>query len=117
MVKLSKKNAKVLCYLDGRRQLLEDIKVVYNDFQFTVPNGYCCDSSSIPRLFWRICGSPTTGPNLLAGIVHDYCYEYQIFDRETCDKIFYEILIELDKPKVIAWSMFKAVRWFGKSHY
>ena len=120
MVKISEKNPTIKCYSSGRRELCQDIIIEFNGgIYFKVPKGFECDGSSIPRFFWRVFGSPTTGPNLLAGIVHDYLYHKgsNFYDRKKCDEIFYEVLVELGKPKVLARGMYYAVRWFGKKHY
>lgn len=107
----------IKCHLDGTRTLEEEIHFIFRGCLIRIPKGFSCDSSSIPRLFWRVCGAPTTGSNLLAGVIHDYLYSKKVFDRELCDLIFYEALKFLGKPKWIAWIMFKAVRIFGSSHY
>ena len=117
MVEIKNKNPKIKCYVDGRRETLEPLSIVFNGMMITVEEGFVCDGSSIPRFFWRVTGSPTTGPNLLAGIMHDAVYRYHILPRDLCDKMFYEILLELGKPKWIAWCMWKAVEIFGGKHY
>jgi len=103
--------------VDGRRKTFEEIEFEYSGCRFTIPEGFECDGSSIPRFFWRVVGSPTTGPNLLAGIMHDFLYSERMFNRKLCDQIFYDALVELGKPKFLAWAMYMAVRWCGDSHY
>jgi len=101
---------------DASPILAEDIDVLYNGVRFTIPTGFQGDSS-VPRFSWRITGAPTTGPNLLAGIIHDYAYSEKLFSRKDCDQLYYEALVSLGKWKSIAWIMWAAVRCFGGSHY
>ena len=117
MISISKHNPMIRCYVDGRRELLEDIDVVFNGIRFTVKTGFTCDGSSVPVFFHRALGSNTTGPNLLSGIIHDNTYRYKFFDRESCDKILYESLILLGKPRWASSLMFWAVRIFGHKAY
>lgn len=116
MVKVSTKDPVVKCYADGTRELMEDVVVEFNGCIFTVPAGTCGDSS-IPRFAWRVCGAPTTGPNLLAGIIHDRLYDTKLFDRRSCDQVLYEVLVLLKKPVLLAYVMWAAVRLFGGSRY
>ena len=117
MIKISNHNPAVKCYANGEREPLECISAEYAGFIFSIGPGDKCDASSVPRIAWRLVGAPTTGANLLAGVFHDTLYKKQTFDRETCDLIFHELLLELGKPKWQAWIMWKAVEVFGSSHY
>lgn len=54
-----------------------DVAITYRDFRysFTVPEGYTWDGASIPRLFWRIIGPPTSPSFLTPSFVHDVLCE------------------------------------------
>ena len=117
-IKISPTNPIIRCHVSGTRTLQEGVDVTVGDCsRFTVPREFSCDGSSIPRVFWRLVGSPTTGPNLLAGIVHDYLYRFRVYDRNTCDRIFYTVLIHLGKPRWAARLMYWAVRLVGGRFY
>jgi len=116
-IRISDTAPMVRIYPDETVEVCEEFQVEYNGMQWTVPKGYVCDGSSIPRFFWRVCGAPTTGPNLLPGIIHDHLYGTGLLPRDIADKCFHDALLKLEKPKLIAWAMWKAVRLCGKSHY
>ena len=40
-------------------------------FTFDIPAEYCWDGASIPRMFWRIIGSPQEPEFLVASMLHD----------------------------------------------
>ena len=81
----------------------------------TVPAGYTTDFASTPKVIqWLI---PPTGQYGKAAVIHDYLYSTGLYSREKADEIFYEAMLVLGVPKWKAYSMFKAVRMFGGSHY
>ena len=81
----------------------------------TVPVGYTTDFASTPKVIqWLI---PPTGQYGKAAVIHDYLYSTGLYSREKADEIFYEAMLVLGVPKWKAYSMFKAVRMFGGSHY
>jgi hypothetical protein len=51
----------------------------------TVPNGFCTDLTSVPRLFWSV--FPKTGKYAYAAIIHDYLYWTQAVQRSQADEI------------------------------
>jgi len=112
-----KTNIKFLLHPDGTNELLEDMHVEWNGCRVTVPMGFQCDGSTIPRFFWRVCGGPRLHENLLAGTFHDFLYANHLYSRKNCDELFYRALRSLGKPWIIAKLMYHAVRIFGKSHY
>jgi hypothetical protein len=104
--------------LNGTYTLLKPIVLETNDWHvITVPAGYTCDVSSIPRFLWHIVGYPTHPLNIRAGFVHDYEYGLGRLSRKDCDKLFYQILRLEGKSWFIAQHMYHAVRAFGGSHY
>lgn len=117
-VTLSNNSPMISYYGDNRILLHNDVRVTTDTgISFSVLKGFGCDGSSVPRIFWGIVGSPTTGPNMLAGIIHDYLYRYQVLPRKDCDKVFFKVLLELKKPRWQAWLMYRAVRIFAGSFY
>jgi hypothetical protein len=77
-----------------------------------VPTKFLSDFASIPRLFWRIIGSPTGryGPS---AIIHDFLYYKKTYTRGKADKIFYEAMGILGVPNWKRSIMHLAVRSFG----
>ncbi len=78
-----------------------------------VPEGYETDGISIPRFCWVIVGHPLSGEAVQASVIHDFLYQYGLYDQKRSDEIFLEALIVL---KVSVWKrqiMFQALRMFG----
>jgi len=78
-----------------------------------VPKGFLTDGASIPRLAWRIIGSPFTGKYTGGSLVHDWLYHTQTCTRSYADSIFKEAM----EVSGVSWlkrnSMWLAVRTFG----
>ncbi len=82
----------------------------------TVPAGTETDFASVPRFFWRLV--PPTGKHGKAAVLHDYLYQKQSgFTKLLADAIFLEAMTVLGVPWWRRWSMFLAVRFFGKGAY
>ncbi|MCM1003592.1 MAG: DUF1353 domain-containing protein [Candidatus Gastranaerophilales bacterium] len=82
-----------------------ELKVILFDYEksksynFTIPKGYCYDGASIPRLFWRVVGSPTDNKFLIAALIHDVLCEnhnYVNYDRAFSTNIFNALLTVSD---------------------
>jgi hypothetical protein len=99
----------------GYVMLLENFEFIYNGFKYTIPTGYEWNGANTPRFAWRITDGPTSFKNLIPSCCHDFAYGHlkKYMDRETADKIFYDALIYVGKPKI----MWKSVRLFGGKHY
>lgn len=83
--------------------------------EIIIKKDFITDLASIPRLLWRIL--PPFGNYTNAAVLHDFLYFTAIFDRETCDEIFY---LSMKKDGVKRWKsylMYKAVRYFGESYF
>ena len=64
---------------DGRDFMLqEDFTVLCDDHTYTAPKDSVTDGASVPRLLWRVVGSPFTGKYRGPAVIHDACY------RQTC---------------------------------
>lgn len=91
------------------------------------PKGTFTDGASIPRLFWRLIGSPLTGRYRQAAVIHDAGYTNQLqwltlhlphkYTRKEMDLMF----LKLMKALGVSWwrrkAMYRAVRWFGGGHW
>lgn len=82
---------------------------------FVIPEGFVTDFASSPRILWSVF-SPI-GKQTKAALVHDFLYSYELVDRETADKIFYEGMIVLGVNKYIAKSAYYSVKWWGTDSY
>lgn len=78
-----------------------------------VPAGTTTDGASIPRLLWRICGSPWDSPRIIAAIAHDYLYATHNYPRQRCDEIYRDMQICLGVSPWRAWLEYCALRLFG----
>lgn len=79
----------------------------------TVPVGFETDFASVPRFFgtWLIFG----GLANKAAVVHDYLCRIRYPSKDIADAEFYDAMLVTGIPKWKAWTMYKAVSWFGKS--
>ena len=113
-----KKGCRAIFHRDGRIELDEDMQVVHDDGTVdTIPRGFICDGSSIPRIAWRVCGGPRHGTNLRPGVWHDHAYKFATRPRKECDLIYYRLLRNEGKSWLIAKLMYRAVRIFGGRFY
>lgn len=81
-----------------------------------VPKGYITDGASIPRFLWGIVGHPF-GRYAQAAVVHDLCYEKNLYSRKRSDEIFLEAMQVLGVPWLTRRIIFRAVRMFGWISY
>jgi hypothetical protein len=85
------------------------------DKVLTVPQGFTFDFASIPRLGRLLI--PKEGYHRYAALLHDWLYASHEVSKRDSDLVFREAMDVLD---VILWkerSLYKAVKWFGKSSY
>ncbi len=96
-------------------RLLEDVVAVVHGvgLRVTLRKGYTTDGASIPRVFWRVAGTPFTGLYTVASLLHDALYECELIERKTCDQIFREIMRHYGVSKWRAGIKYRAVRWGG----
>lgn len=104
-----------------RRNLLD--KLVFEDSDkgiITVPSGYSTDFASI-KVMHNIVLFPLfallSGYGNYAATVHDYLYETRMFDRKTCDDVFYRALRAEGIAKWRAWIFWAGVRLGGRKAY
>lgn len=74
----------------------------------TVPEGYCTDFASVPRIFWSII--PPIGLYGKAAVIHDYLCDEQTRTRKEADLIFREAMSVLKVSPLQIFSMYYAVR-------
>jgi len=84
-------------------------------YEINVLPGLITDYASVPRIFWNIL--PPIGKYGKAAVLHDALYQFNVFDRLVCDRIF---LLGMKVLKVPVWKrhvMYYAVRLFGGNAY
>ena len=96
-------------------QFLSEITFVLKKYhcEILIEPGFVCDGGSVPRFAWATVSSPYATRFSLAFILHDALYASEMFDRATCDKIFYELMTELNCPWLARNKAYYAVRAFG----
>ena len=75
--------------------------------------GQVVNGASIPRVFWRLIGSPMTGRYRRAACLHDCAYAHQKSPREEADEMFMEAMDADGVGRVLRGVMWWAVRMFG----
>src|SRR3972149_385020 len=72
--------------------LLHRLEYKNADFKISVLKTFDFDGASIPRIFWSLIGSPTTGSYTRAACLHDGLYSSQAFPRKKSDELFLEAM-------------------------
>ena len=78
-----------------------------------VKPGFKTDGASIPRLLWRIFGSPYDPDIFAAAIAHDALYRGEIVPRKDADAAFLRMMEESGVPEKKRRLVWRGVRWFG----
>ena len=78
-----------------------------------VKAGFRTDGASIPRLLWRVFGSPYDPDIFAAAIAHDALYRGEIVPRKDADRAFLKMMVESGVPKRKRRLVYRGVRWFG----
>ena len=82
-----------------------------------VPEGFVTDGASIPRIFWRLIGSPFQPRYMRAALVHDFLYKNGLLTRRKADDIFRAFLLADEVGRVLASVMWIALRVGGSRNY
>lgn len=86
-----------------------------------VPAGFVSDLASIPRIFWNILPPQGAGKGLnysSSCFLHDKPYSADTpYSRKEADDIFLESMKAVGVSKIVRYTLYYCVRWFGKSHY
>lgn len=104
-------------------ELAGDYPVQVGGYHVTAPKGFQCDFASIPRLFWAII--PPMGLHSGAAIIHDYLYVHHSYvdprtgtshdvTRKEADVLFLMLMLYAGVSPLRAWTMYYAVRLFGR---
>ena len=97
-----------------RHRLYIDYEYVHrNCFSIHIKKGFTYDGASIPRILWRVAGTPFTGLYTVAALVHDALYEAELFPRKECDLTFFEIMVDYKVGWFARHSKYRAVRMGG----
>lgn len=82
-----------------------------------IPKGFVTDGASIPRAFWRVIDHPFRSDYIDIYTEHDYDYQTGRIPREEADEKMLEGLKERGMGIVKRYTIYRAVRIFGASHY
>jgi hypothetical protein len=101
--------------MEGTWVLLHDFYAIVNGIEIIIAGGFETDFASVPRLpfTYAVLG----GLGNRAAVLHDYLYSVKLFDRKTCDDLFYAALLQCSVPKWKAAAMYYGVRLGGGSYY
>ena len=80
-----------------------------------IPKGFITDFASTPKILYPV--FPPIGKYNKACIIHDYLYQNKALPRKTCDLYFLQAMEVLGVSKWRRYSMYYAVRLFGKKSY
>lgn len=105
----------LLVLTDESFRLEEPFYVICNTDMVIVPAGFQTDLASVPRL--PVIYLAVGGRGHKAAVLHDYLYKTGIYDREVCDGLFYEALVESGVNKFYARMMHSGVRVGGGKIY
>lgn len=78
-----------------------------------VAPGFRTDGASIPRLLWRVLGSPYDPDVIAAAIGHDAMYRGEIVPRKDADAAFLALMAENGVPRRKRRLLWLGVRIFG----
>lgn len=87
-----------------------------------VPKNFVTDFATVPKIFWSILPPNGTKKNRYgkSAVLHDYCYDKDCkynFTRKEADDLFLESMKAVGVSKIVRYTLYYCVRWFGKSHY
>ena len=106
---------------DGRRMMtLTPLSYSQGDYHTTIPARTIFDGASIPRIFWRLIGSPFTGRYRGPALPHDFFYETGSVSRKEADRMFLADMkdsgVSLWKRQTIYWVV-RVVGWVPWNNY
>jgi len=95
--------------------LTQDFHCLWENDEIVIPENFITDFASVPRWAWSF--TPPFGQHTPAAVVHDWLYVSKPFIRETCDRIFCELMKKLG----VGWwrrnVMYYAVRIGGSGSW
>ena len=97
-----------------KMKLLEAFQFVdKKGVKWSAPIGSIIDGASIPKLFWRLIGSPFVGKYRRASVIHDvYCVTKER-PHSQVHKMFYDAMRVDGVSYLKAKTMYLAVKWGG----
>lgn len=103
----------------NRRRLLKAYRVEINGVNYRIPEGFEWDGASVPRLFWSSFGYPFDDIHMEPGLWHDAAYSglFPGMTRDMADDIYYAWIRGLGQSFIKAKLEYRAIRWFGESHW
>ena len=84
---------------------------------FQIPAGFETDGGSVPRFGWRVAGEPFDPRYIASFLVHDWLYTVHALERDAADAVLYHAMRKEGASWVKARMYYRAVRWFGGSHW
>ena len=78
-----------------------------------VKPGFRTDGASIPRLLWRVFGSPYDPDIFPSAIGHDGLYRGEVVPRKDADIAFLKMMEKSGVPEKKRRLIYRGVRWFG----
>lgn len=105
------------------KPFINKLDVIFNvdylgsHYEIEIPRLYCWNGADVPRIFWRLIGSPDNPNFLTASMIHDYMVtnrECVNNDRQLSSIIFRELLIGSGVSKIKAYIMYYAVDIYQK---
>lgn len=97
--------------------LLHRLEYKNSEYKISVLKTFDFDGASIPRIFWSLIGSPTTGSYTRAACLHDGLYSSQAFPRKKCDELFLEAMKSDGVGYIRRNLLYNAVRMGGSGAY
>ena len=81
-----------------------------------IPKGFIFDGATVPRIFWTII--PPLGRYTRAACLHDYLIDVKwrkekVITRKEADIIFLESMKAIKVNKLLAYTMYSAVRFYS----
>jgi hypothetical protein len=73
--------------------MVTPIKFVHKGVTYVVPEGFCSDGMSIPRMFWRVLSPKLDFKTLVPSVVHDWNYSTGLISRKEADDLYYDMLV------------------------
>ena len=96
------------------------IRYRHEEAVLTILPGFTFDGASIPRVLWRLCGTPMDAPRVVAALAHDWLYAAHKTTREAADFVYYDLMRAVGIPRWKCLLELTALRWCGgkawKSH-
>lgn len=114
---------------ERKYRLMVDCIVEFGGITYIAREGMIFDGASIPRPLWALFGSPFTGPQRYAAVIHDAAYGNTLRrkvgrqlllsrrSRARADRVMRQMLRARGATRFTAWTMWLFVRLFGGRRY